>query len=97
VNKDVFLVTGALGVCLGAAVLVFVLFDRALGKRRRPYLAARWDDAAGDWVNEAEHDVGPDQLRLLDDLETHLKAYAATVADLYEPATTDHTTSKGDQ
>ncbi|MDX3639293.1 hypothetical protein [Streptomyces sp. MB09-02B] len=97
-NKDVFLVTGALGVCLGAAVLVFVLFDRALEERRRPYLAARWDDKTGDWVNQAEHDVGPDPLRLLTDLEAHLKAYGAEIADLYEPARTgDHTTPEGDQ
>jgi hypothetical protein len=90
--KDLFLITGSLGVCLGLAVLAIVLIDRA--KNRRPYLAARWNDTASDWVNEAPHDVGPDQLLLLADLETHLKAYAATVADLYEPASPgDHTTN----
>lgn len=94
---DLFLLLGALGVCLGLVVVAYCLFDRY--RRKHPYLAARWDDAAGDWVNETEHDVGPDQLLLLADLETHLKAYAATVADLYEPATTDHTTTNptGDQ
>lgn len=91
-NPDVFLITGSLGVCLGLAVLVFVLIDRA--KNKRPYLAARWDEAAGDWVNEQSHDVGPDPLRLIADLEQHLKAYAATVADLYEPVhADDHTTT----
>lgn len=93
--KDVFSFLGILGCCIGAAVLTFLVIDHI--KARRPYLAARWDDAAGDWVNETPHDVGPDQLLLLADLETHLKAYAATVADLYEPASPgDHTTSEGE-
>ncbi|MBD9723496.1 hypothetical protein PV755_46310 [Streptomyces caniscabiei] len=91
--KDLFLITGCLGFCLGLLVLAAALIDRA--KDQRPYLAARWDDKAGDWVNQAEHDVGPDPLRLLTDLEAHLKAYGATVADLYEPITTDDQT--GDQ
>jgi hypothetical protein len=92
VVTDLFLITGSFGFCLGLAVLAIVLIDRA--KNRRPYLAARWDEEAGDWVNETPHDVGPDQLLLLTDLEQHLKAYAATVADLYEPVHTgDHTTT----
>lgn len=94
--KVLFLITGSLGVCLGLAVFAIVLIDRA--KNRRPYLAARWDEAAGGWVNETPHDVGPDPLKLIADLERDLKAYAATVADLYEPARTDHTTNPtGDQ
>ncbi|MFF6781380.1 hypothetical protein [Streptomyces sp. NPDC012510] len=93
-NTDIFLVTGTLGVCLAAAVLVFVLVERALENRKRPYLAARWDDRAGDWVNETPHDVGPDPLLLLDDITAHLKAYGAEIADLYEPVHTgDHTTT----
>jgi hypothetical protein len=28
---------------------------------------------------------GPDSLRLLEDLEAHMKAYDATIADFYEP------------
>jgi hypothetical protein len=55
----------------------------------RPYLAARWDDDKQDWVNEGQHDVGPDQLRLLQDLDTHLKAYADHIADLYDTTTGD--------
>lgn len=52
--------------------------------RPRPYLAARWDADRQQWANTEEHDVGPDQLRLLEDLDTHLKAYGAAVADLYD-------------
>ncbi|MDX3835648.1 hypothetical protein [Streptomyces europaeiscabiei] len=81
-----------LGCWLGLGILAAVLFSRHA--RRRPYLAARWDDAAKDWVNEAEHDVGPDPLKVLDDITTHLKAYGAEIADYYEPVRTgDHTTT----
>lgn len=62
------------------------------GPARRPgmpYLAARWDDDAEQWVNEEPHDLGPDNLRLLEDLEAHLKAYGASVADLYDTTTGD--------
>jgi hypothetical protein len=38
----------------------------------------------------ARHDVGPDALRLLDDLDAHLNEYAATVAGLYEPVGPDY-------
>lgn len=90
--KDLFLITGSLGVCLGLAVLAIALIDHA--KNRRPYLAARWDETAGDWANQTAHDVGPDPLRLIADLEQHLKAYGAAVADLYEPVGgDDHTTN----
>lgn len=33
------------------------------------------------------HDVGPDNLRLIEDLDAHLKAYGAAVADLYDTTT----------
>lgn len=82
--------TGLVGVCL--------LVRR--GRRReseRVYLEAHpcmWDAGGRGWATV--HEVGPDGLRLLTDLEAHLKAYGATVADLYvAPADTDHTT-KGD-
>jgi hypothetical protein len=81
---------------LGCWILLGVLIAAAIhrAKTRRPYLAARWDDTAGDWVNEAEHDVGPDLLLLLDELTAHLKAYGAEIADYYEPVRTgDHTTN----
>lgn len=39
---------------------------------------------AGPGLAEDGHDVGPDALRLLEDLERHLKAYGAAVADLYD-------------
>lgn len=81
-----------LGCWLGLAVIAAAAFHRI--KTRRPYLAAHWDDQAGDWVNEAPHDVGPDPLRLLDDITAHLKAYGAEIADYYEPVRTgDHTTN----
>lgn len=87
-----------LGCWLALGILAAVLFGRHA--RRRPYLAARWDDGTGDWVNEAEHDVGPDPLLLLEDLTAHLRAYGAEIADYYEPVRTgDHTTTNptGDQ
>lgn len=91
-NPDIFLFTGALGFCLLLPVIAYDQFDRY--RNKRPYLAARWDDEAGDWVNEAEHDVGPDPLLLLDDITAHLKAYGAEIADYYEPVRTgDHTTT----
>ncbi|WP_200309141.1 hypothetical protein [Streptomyces adelaidensis] len=86
--KDLLPYTLALGISIGAVVIAYCLFDRY--RNKRPYLAARWDDTAGDWVNEAEHDVGPDGLLLLEDLTAHLRAYGTSVADLYEPATNDH-------
>lgn len=92
-NSDLLLFLGALGVCLLLLVIAYDQFDRH--RNRRPYLAARWDDKAGDWVNEHPHDVGPDPLKLIVDLERELKAYAATVADLYDPIRDedDHTTN----
>lgn len=46
------------------------------------------------------HDVGPDALRLLQDLDDHLDRYFAELSPLFEqlgpPPTTDHTT-EGDQ
>jgi hypothetical protein len=32
----------------------------------------------------AVHDVGPDSLRLIEDLDAHMKAYGEQVADLYD-------------
>jgi hypothetical protein len=40
---------------------------------------------ARDVIAAARHDVGPDNLRLLEDLDAHLDAYAAQIAGLYEP------------
>lgn len=91
--NDALLFAGCFLACwlaLGAAAVF--LINRA--RNRRPYLAARWDEKTGDWVNEAEHDVGPDQLLLLDQIAAHLKAYGAEIADYYEPVHTgDHTTN----
>jgi hypothetical protein len=61
-----------------------------LGGGRPPYRAARWDEDRKDWVNEEAHDVGPDGLRLLEDLEAEMKAYAERVADYYDTTTGDH-------
>jgi hypothetical protein len=42
-------------------------------------------------IREArQHDVGPDSLRLLQDLDAHLDTYAAQVAGLYEPLPSPH-------
>lgn len=35
------------------------------------------------------HDVGPDNLRLIQDLDAHMKAYGAAVADYYDTTTGD--------
>ncbi|MFJ5967935.1 hypothetical protein [Streptomyces sp. NPDC093060] len=74
------------------AVLVLAGLITAVVRIRRaaarlPYLQARWDATRRDWVNETPHDVGPDSLRLLEDLEAHMKAYAETVADFYDTTT----------
>lgn len=92
--SDALLFAGCFLACwLAAGAAVVVLFSRY--KRRRPYLAARLDEKTGDWVNEEPHDVGPDPLKLIVDLERDLKAYAAAVADLYDPIRDedDHTTN----
>jgi hypothetical protein len=90
VVKILLVVLIGLACWVGLGLLVALLINRA--RNRRPYLAARWDDETGDWVNEEPHDVGPDPLLLLDELTAHLKAYGAEIADYYEPARTgDHT------
>lgn len=66
----------AVPVCLVGAVLCVCLLKAAIEEYRR---------------DRQPHDVGPDPLRLLTDLEAHMTAYAAAVADLYEPVTDDQT------
>lgn len=41
-------------------------------------------------AEQIRHYDGPDSLRLLEDLETHMKAYGNTIADLYEPVGPAH-------
>lgn len=71
--KDVLLLLGCLFVCLlGLGILAAVLFSRY--KNRRPYLAARWDDGAGDWADETPIATSPadlDALELLWDLPAY--------------------------
>lgn len=86
------------------ALLAVCLWRR---ERRRPLerdqiiAAARarvWDADGQRWATV--HEVGPDPLKLIVDLEQDLKAYAATVADLYDPIRDEdnHTTNPtGDQ
>ena len=50
----------------------------------QPYMNALYDEARQEWVNTEAHPVGPDSLRLLKDLEAHMKAYGAAVADYYD-------------
>ncbi|MEH0657684.1 hypothetical protein QA860_08055 [Streptomyces stelliscabiei] len=57
---------------LGLGILAAVLFSRH--KRRRPYLAARWDDGADDWADETPRATSPadlDALELLWDLPAY--------------------------
>lgn len=79
----------AIAVVILAAVGAFLYWIWRTGDRckGRPYMRARFDDRTKQWVNEEPHDVGPDPLRLLQDLEADLKAYAATVADFYDTTT----------
>lgn len=58
---------------LGAAFM-------ALALCRTAGLASRAEEAR----EETAHAVGPDPLRLLQDLDTHLDAHAAQLAGLYE-------------
>lgn len=71
-------------VCVLAAVygLLGVLLVRR--ERHRPLERDRIVAEA-----RAQHDVGPDPLRLLEDLEAHLKAYGEAVADYYDTTTGD--------
>lgn len=94
--KDVFSFLGILGCCIGAAVLTFLVIDHI--KARRPYLAARWDDAAGDWLDEEPHDVGPADPRLPAGINRLLDDYAALDPDLrhvFGPTAPHHTTEEG--
>lgn len=64
-----------------AAVLILVaLLLLALGLCRVGGQASRAEEAR----EETAHDVGPDPLRLLQDLDTHLDTHAAQLAGLYE-------------
>jgi hypothetical protein len=61
-----------LGCWLAAGAAVVVLINRA--RNRRPYLAARWDDAAGGWADGTPAATSPadlDALELLWDLPTY--------------------------
>lgn len=79
--SDALLFAGCFLACwLAAGAAVVVLINRA--RRKRPYLAARLDEKTGAWANEDEHDVGPDALRLLKDLDTHLDEYVAADTEL---------------
>ena len=58
-------------------------------KDRRAYVQAHWDEVGKRWSDNDGHDVGPDNRRLLEDLEAHLKAYGNEVADYYDTTTGD--------
>lgn len=85
--SDVLLLAGCiLGCGLAVGIVAAVLFGRH--ERRRPYLAARWDETAADWADETRHDISPADLDALE-LLWDLPAYG----------TGDHTTTNptGDQ
>ena len=63
-----------------AAVLFPGVLLLALGLRRTAGRVSRAEEAR----EETVHDVGPDGLRLLQDLDAHLDAHAAQLAGLYE-------------
>lgn len=65
---------------LVAAVLLPGGVLLALGLCRAAGTSSRAEEAR----EETVHDVGPDALRLLEDLDAHLDAHAAQLAGLYE-------------
>lgn len=70
-------------ICLGyaAVLLAFAFFIWRVCRDPRP--KAR-DVIAAARADVARHDVGPDALRLLEDLDAHLNTYFASVNELYE-------------
>ena len=81
----------AYGIACAAACALFHRFIRdAIRTMRRPSEAERVT-AARERVGMPAEDTydGPDSLRLLEDLEAHMNAYGAAVADLYVPAAID--------
>ncbi len=91
-------VTGAEAAVTVAIVLAVSLIGTALLVR-----GAIGEESDRDrTVREAQHDVGPDSLRLLEETDAHLDAYAVRLFDLYEQygppsAVADHTTTGGNQ
>lgn len=78
-----------------AGLIVFAVVSSSLAgtyfalarARRRPSERARIIAAARRNQDvDLDRDVGPDSLRLLQDLDAHLDEYAATLTGLYEPA-----------
>lgn len=77
----VFLIVCGLLVLLGGCALIAKAIDRwRTASRQVDDILADIPDSPAPTV----HDVGPDNLRLLEDLDAHLKAYGAAVADLYD-------------
>lgn len=77
-------ITAAYGLVYGLLGLAIWRVNRP----RRPALKARIT-AARQRTGIDDYD-GPDSLRLLEDLEAHMKAYAAEVADFYDTTTGDN-------
>lgn len=63
-----------------ALIVVACLLLLAVGLCRAAGRGSRAEEAR----EETGHDVGPDSLRLLEDLDAHLDAHAAQLAGLYE-------------
>lgn len=68
-------VVALLALYAAAALLVWRREGRRLPDRDRILTASR---------EPTTHDTDPDGLRFVQDLEAHLKAYGATVADYYD-------------
>lgn len=71
---------------LGAA---FYLICRAADEHsdrraRRSYLQANWDEATSTWSDNDGHDVGPDALRLMQEMDRILDAHMARLEGLFE-------------
>lgn len=90
--SDALLFAGCFLACwLAAGAAVAVLINRA--RNRRPYLAAHFDDTAGDWLDEEPHDAGERSDMSLADLDLCKRLW-----DLPAHGTDNHTTNPtGDQ
>jgi hypothetical protein len=76
---------------LVVAAGLYAAFRKTLSLSEHPRAAAArllkpWLEGEPEAVNDYD---GPDSLRLLEDLEAHMKAYGEAVADYYDTTTGD--------
>lgn len=74
----------AINVTYAAVILLAGIALVRLSTRRRPSASARVAAACASVARPAEDYVGPDSLRLLQDLDAHLDQHFTQLAGLYE-------------